>query len=273
MAPTIAILYKKTEAVIGKCPFCTMHVYRSLYHDTDILTSRKMPWPCKNLLEVIVICQGLKMTNIQWCKFICCYSAKFKLLSAHSCMMDCTFLLKLKYHPLPYSVHQSSLLNCWLAGSGQGSEFFQVQGKAFFSQANGLYKLVDVDEACLLLHSYHLKNNVSSSASKVKITTTPILGLCMYLHISLQHLQSGHSCVDRWDWCYTQVGMVQFHYTPHCPREYYHFHFQSRLHGVVQHLQHKKEIHCNYWYGYDYVLIKINKTWNRAQWCFYLLIC
>jgi len=88
-----------------------------------------------------------------------------------------------KTHPLPYSVHQSSLLNCWLAGSGQGSEFFQVQGKAFFSQANGLYKLVDVDEACLLLHSYHLKNNVSSSASKVKITTTPILGLCMYLHI------------------------------------------------------------------------------------------
>lgn len=92
---------------------------------------------------------------------------------------------------------------------------------------------------------------------KVKITTTPKLGLCMYLHISLQHLQSGHSCVDRWDWCYTQVEMVQYHYTPHCPREYYHFHFQSRLHGVVQHLQHKKEIHCNHWYGYDYVLIKI----------------
>jgi len=100
------------------------------------------------------------------------------------------------------------------------------------------------------------------------LTTTPKWSLCMYLHISLQHLQSGHSCVDRWDWCYTQVGMVQLHCTPHCPRGYYHFHFQSRLHGVVQHLQHKKEIHCNHWYGYEYVLIKIDKNWNRAQWYF-----
>jgi len=80
--------------------------------------------------------------------------------------------------------------------------------------------------------SFHLKR----LSFQVKITTTPILGLGKYLHISLRHLQSGHSCVDLWDWCYTQVGMIQLHCTPHCPRGYYHFHFQSRLHGVVQHL-------------------------------------
>jgi len=64
MAPTIAILYKKTEAVIGECPFCTMYIDH--YRD-DILTSRKMPRPCKNLLEVIISYQELKMTNSQWC--------------------------------------------------------------------------------------------------------------------------------------------------------------------------------------------------------------
>ena len=59
----------------------------------------------------------------------------------------------------------------------------------------------------------------------------------MYYHcISLQHLQSGHSCVDQQGWCYNQAERTQFLCIPHCPGRWVQNHCQRKLHGEVENL-------------------------------------
>ena len=67
----------------------------------------------------------------------------------------------------------------------------------------------------------------------------------MYHCISLQHLQSGHSCVDEWGWCYTPVEMTQCLYTSHCPGRWALNHYQRKLHGEVESLIELQYIHDN----------------------------
>jgi len=44
---------------------------------------------------------------------------------------------------------------------------------------------------------------------------------------SLQRLQSGHSCVDQWDWCYNQAEMTQFHCKLSCQTKWGQIHYQK----------------------------------------------
>ena len=53
---------------------------------------------------------------------------------------------------------------------------------------------------------------------------------------SLQHLQSGHSCVVQWDWCYTQAEMTQFHCKLSCQTKWGQIPYQKiQIHFWVPH--------------------------------------
>ena len=88
--------------------------------------------------------------------------------------------------------------------------------------------------------SAHLGN------SRVSLCIQILNRIIMKYHcISLQRLQSGHSCVDKWGWCYTPVEMTQCLYIPHCLGRWGLNHYQRKLHGEVENLMQLKYIHDN----------------------------